>query len=351
MPEGFDPYHKWLGIPPKHQPPDHYRLLGIEIFEPDLDVIDHAADQRMVHIKSFQSSAKFAISERILNEVSAARGCLLDPDKKTAYDTDLRAKQPAEEQRAAPSVDSLLFGGGAGSFSADPLLDELVPEEFMPEEAVATNPTPAASEPAPAETPTPATELAPPAPAPAPPVATMPPPAEPTPASTTPPPAEPAAATPDPAAPNSTSPTTEPAASASAATEPAAPKPAPLFSLDAPEKSPTTEMGDAPSQSVSSLLSSTDAAGSTAEDAKQVSESEEDTAFVVSSILKETAEKNESSLEISLGVSPTTDATESNPDDQSDDYFETSEPAQPPVAASPTTTTPAENTLASPAEP
>lgn len=23
----FDPYHKWLGIPPKDQPPNHYRLL------------------------------------------------------------------------------------------------------------------------------------------------------------------------------------------------------------------------------------------------------------------------------------------------------------------------------------
>jgi hypothetical protein len=26
----FDPYRKWLGIPPKDQPPHYYRLLGIE---------------------------------------------------------------------------------------------------------------------------------------------------------------------------------------------------------------------------------------------------------------------------------------------------------------------------------
>ena len=39
MPEKFDPYHKWLGIPPKDQPPNHYRLLGIELFESDADVI------------------------------------------------------------------------------------------------------------------------------------------------------------------------------------------------------------------------------------------------------------------------------------------------------------------------
>ena len=36
----FDPYHKWLGIPPKDQPPNHYRLLGVDLFESDPDVID-----------------------------------------------------------------------------------------------------------------------------------------------------------------------------------------------------------------------------------------------------------------------------------------------------------------------
>mgnify|MGYP001446848472 CR=1 FL=1 len=38
----FDPYHKWLGIPPHDQPADHYRLLGIERFENDVDVISLA---------------------------------------------------------------------------------------------------------------------------------------------------------------------------------------------------------------------------------------------------------------------------------------------------------------------
>ena len=35
----FDPYHKWLSIPPEEQPPNHYRLLGTKPFESDLDVI------------------------------------------------------------------------------------------------------------------------------------------------------------------------------------------------------------------------------------------------------------------------------------------------------------------------
>jgi hypothetical protein len=29
----FDPYRKWLGIAPADQPPNHYRLLGLDLFE------------------------------------------------------------------------------------------------------------------------------------------------------------------------------------------------------------------------------------------------------------------------------------------------------------------------------
>ena len=51
----FNEYHVWLGIPPHEQPPNHYRLLGIALFESDPDVIDHAADRQMAHIRTFQS--------------------------------------------------------------------------------------------------------------------------------------------------------------------------------------------------------------------------------------------------------------------------------------------------------
>ena len=43
MAESFDPYRKWLGIPPKDQPPNHYRLLGIDLFEADAEVIVRVA--------------------------------------------------------------------------------------------------------------------------------------------------------------------------------------------------------------------------------------------------------------------------------------------------------------------
>jgi len=89
MSEAFDPYHKWLGIAPRDQPPNHYRLLGIDLFESDPDVITHAADQRMTHVRGFQVGEHGAIAEQILNEISAARLCLLDGKSKSHYDASI----------------------------------------------------------------------------------------------------------------------------------------------------------------------------------------------------------------------------------------------------------------------
>ncbi len=90
----FDPYYVWLGIPPKNQPPDHYRLLGIEAFEPDLRVIESAADRQMAHVKTFQTGKNGADSQRVLNHLSQARQCLLNPQQKAAYDANLRHQMP-----------------------------------------------------------------------------------------------------------------------------------------------------------------------------------------------------------------------------------------------------------------
>ncbi|MDY0168482.1 MAG: formylglycine-generating enzyme family protein [Thermoguttaceae bacterium] len=87
----FDPYHKWLGIAADEQPANYYRFLGIRAFESDPDVIASAADQRMVHVRSFQSGQYSELSQRILNELSAARVCLLDAEKKAVYDQQLRS--------------------------------------------------------------------------------------------------------------------------------------------------------------------------------------------------------------------------------------------------------------------
>ena len=100
MSSAFNGYHVWLGIPPSEQPPNHYRLLGIAAFEADLDVIDHAADRQMAHVRTFQSGQHGALSQQILNELSVARLCLLSAQKKLAYDDELRTKLSASQSVA-----------------------------------------------------------------------------------------------------------------------------------------------------------------------------------------------------------------------------------------------------------
>ncbi len=91
MKQAFDPYHIWLGIPSEEQPPNHYRLLGVKLFEANLDVIQNAADRQMVHLRTFQTGRHMEFSQRLLNEVAAAKICLLKRDKKATYDEQLRA--------------------------------------------------------------------------------------------------------------------------------------------------------------------------------------------------------------------------------------------------------------------
>ncbi len=87
----FDPYYKWLGIPKAEQPPNHYRLLGIAIFETDPDVIEAAADRQMTYVSQCATGEHMKLSQQVLNELSKARVCLLVADKKQAYDARLKS--------------------------------------------------------------------------------------------------------------------------------------------------------------------------------------------------------------------------------------------------------------------
>jgi len=97
MSDQFDPYHKWLGIAPKDQPPHHYRLLGIDPFEDDRDVIDSAANRVMTYLKELAMGDDAAHSQTIMNEVMQARLCLLNPKRKAEYDNELREKLSANQ--------------------------------------------------------------------------------------------------------------------------------------------------------------------------------------------------------------------------------------------------------------
>ena len=90
----FNPYRVWLGIPANKLPADHYSLLGLETYESDPDVIESAADKVMAFVKTFQNGKYSKQSQQLLNEIAAARVCLLNEKAKAEYDAQLRAKEP-----------------------------------------------------------------------------------------------------------------------------------------------------------------------------------------------------------------------------------------------------------------
>ncbi|NLX99332.1 MAG: protein kinase [Rhodopirellula sp.] len=126
LPEGepldFDPYHRWLAIPPSEQPPNRYRLLGLAIFENDREVIRDAAARQMAHVRTYHLGQHAELSQRILNELAAAKIFLLAPEKKAAYDAELRKGLSAAAVEPPPPPES-------------PVQEQTVPEQAVRETA------------------------------------------------------------------------------------------------------------------------------------------------------------------------------------------------------------------------
>ncbi|MGB0597936.1 MAG: SUMF1/EgtB/PvdO family nonheme iron enzyme [Rubripirellula sp.] len=97
----FDPYHKWLSIPPAEQPANYYRLLGVELFNSDPDIIDLAAQRQMSFVRTFALGEHGERAQSLLNELAKARAILLDPESKAKYDAWLNAQQ--RQPAAVPS--------------------------------------------------------------------------------------------------------------------------------------------------------------------------------------------------------------------------------------------------------
>ena len=131
MSDAFDPYHKWLGIPPKDQPPNHYRLLGITLFEADREVIEATANRQMSYLQELSSGAEqIDEAQKLLGEVSRARICLLDAEKKNEYDAQLREElRDANEEFVAEefSEETATFADGDGPAAEPPAVAEGIP--------------------------------------------------------------------------------------------------------------------------------------------------------------------------------------------------------------------------------
>lgn len=128
MSEQFDPYYVWLGIPPKDQPPNHYRLLGIEVFEDNEQVIDVAANRQTTYLHEMASGPNAKHSQQLLNEIAGARNCLLDPVRKSRYDEELR-QQFAPEPEPEVEFDAAAQPETESASEPEPTAAEPEPEQ------------------------------------------------------------------------------------------------------------------------------------------------------------------------------------------------------------------------------
>lgn len=115
-------YHVILAIPPEEQPPNHYRLLALALWEANPEVISNAYEARMVQVRNNALGKYAEASQVILNQMAKARLCLLKPAEKAAYDAELKRSlppsggssielaPPSEEDLAEQSALSQLFG-------------------------------------------------------------------------------------------------------------------------------------------------------------------------------------------------------------------------------------------------
>ena len=112
MHDPFDPYWQWLAIPPAEQPPDHYRILGLRLFETDRPMIAQAARARIEHVCACHDGSHPEAAERVLAHLAAARDTLLSPELKAQYDNLLVQREsargpqpvapPRQQTRASP---------------------------------------------------------------------------------------------------------------------------------------------------------------------------------------------------------------------------------------------------------
>jgi hypothetical protein len=108
MSESFDPYRVSLGIPPESRPPTHYQLLGISPDETEQAVIEAAVLRQSGYVRNFQLGKYAKDATKILNEIAAAKACLLDAAKRAKYDAELRTHQPVAHVPANESLAALL---------------------------------------------------------------------------------------------------------------------------------------------------------------------------------------------------------------------------------------------------
>jgi hypothetical protein len=138
----------WLGITDADWPPDHYRLLGLEIGEPNIQRIEEQVHGRLEAVRRYQLTNPELVTEA-MNRLAQAFVCLTDPAAKQAYDLDLRGESTPSAVAVEEAPDGLAWLHNATG-ELVPLEEEAEPvQEAQPKEVgQALNPTKLAELPA-----------------------------------------------------------------------------------------------------------------------------------------------------------------------------------------------------------
>jgi hypothetical protein len=84
-------YELCLGIAHALQPPSHYRLLDVGLFESAPEIIQRAADRQALCVRTSGSAVRPDLLAALLAEIESARGVLSDPEAREQYDRHLCA--------------------------------------------------------------------------------------------------------------------------------------------------------------------------------------------------------------------------------------------------------------------
>ena len=91
MSESFHPLRDWLGIESPPEQPSYYQLLGLDPQQADGEEIKIAADRALAQVRSHRPGNHAQQWAQLLDELTAAKDCLTDPEKRAQYDANLAA--------------------------------------------------------------------------------------------------------------------------------------------------------------------------------------------------------------------------------------------------------------------
>ncbi|MDP6636568.1 MAG: hypothetical protein QGG42_16845 [Phycisphaerae bacterium] len=100
-----DYYTEWLGAPPGDRPPNHYVLLGLDVFCRDLQAIETATRRQLACLDKFTLQPDREtrdLVQNMMNEVARARVDLANPERRAEYDRGLARELGVDEPPEIP---------------------------------------------------------------------------------------------------------------------------------------------------------------------------------------------------------------------------------------------------------